>query len=122
MQPGEAIYVGPNEPHAYLSGGRHPMIHFRLSFMKFFTLMFDLKIVVIDCMECMACSDNVVRAGLTPKLKDVPTLIEMLTYNCEPTSAKRFQPCREDECTEVFRPPVPDFAVAKITVQLPHEM
>ncbi|XP_031830410.1 mannose phosphate isomerase [Nomia melanderi] len=89
MQPGEAIYIGPNEPHAYLSG---------------------------DCVECMACSDNVVRAGLTPKLKDVPTLIEMLTYNCEPVSAKKFQPSREDECTEVFRPPVLDFAVAKITI------
>ena len=89
MQPGEAIYIGPNEPHAYLSG---------------------------DCMECMACSDNVVRAGLTPKLKDVPTLIEILSYNCDPVSAKKFQPSREDECTEVFRPPVPDFAVAKITI------
>lgn len=64
----------------------------------------------------MACSDNVVRAGLTPKLKDVPTLVEMLRYICEPISAKRFQPSREDECTEVFRPPVVDFAVAKITV------
>ncbi|XP_034189677.1 mannose phosphate isomerase [Osmia lignaria lignaria] len=89
MQPGEAIYLGPNEPHAYLSG---------------------------DCIECMACSDNVVRSGLTQKLKDVPTLIEMLTYNCEPISAKKFQPSREDECTEVFRPPVSDFAVAKITI------
>nr|XP_033320873.1 mannose-6-phosphate isomerase [Megalopta genalis]XP_033320874.1 mannose-6-phosphate isomerase [Megalopta genalis] len=89
MQPGEAIYLGPNEPHAYLSG---------------------------DCIECMACSDNVVRAGLTSKLKDVPTLIEMLTYNCEPISAKRFQPTREDDCTELFRPPVLDFAVAKITI------
>lgn len=64
----------------------------------------------------MACSDNVVRAGLTPKLKDVPTLIEMLNYICEPIFAKKFQPSREDECTEVFRPPVKDFAVAKITV------
>ncbi|XP_054013667.1 mannose-6-phosphate isomerase [Hylaeus anthracinus] len=89
MQPGEAIYLGPNEPHAYLSG---------------------------DCIECMACSDNVVRAGLTSKLKDVPTLVEMLMYNCEPISAKKFQPSREDECTEVFRPPVIDFAVAKITI------
>ncbi|KZC09457.1 PREDICTED: mannose-6-phosphate isomerase [Dufourea novaeangliae] len=89
MQPGEAIYLGPNEPHAYLFG---------------------------DCIECMACSDNVVRAGLTPKLKDVPTLIEMLTYSCEPVSAKRFQPYREDECTEVFRPPVSEFSVAKITI------
>lgn len=66
----------------------------------------------------MACSDNVVRAGLTPKLKDIQTLIEMLNYKCESGSAKRFQPSREDECTEIFRPPVPDFAVTRITVKL----
>ena len=28
----------------------------------------------------MATSDNVVRAGLTPKLKDIDTLLSMLTY------------------------------------------
>ena len=28
----------------------------------------------------MALSDNVVRSGLTPKLKDVPTLLAMLHY------------------------------------------
>lgn len=27
MQPGEAIYLGPNEPHAYLSGGKFIKIH-----------------------------------------------------------------------------------------------
>lgn len=37
-----------------------------------------------DCMECMARSDNVVRAGLTPKYKDVDTLASMLTYNTSP--------------------------------------
>ncbi len=39
-------------------------------------------LVAGDCVECMACSDNVVRAGLTPKFKDVPTLCDMLTYTC----------------------------------------
>lgn len=53
LQPGEAFFMGPNEPHAYLSG---------------------------DCIECMALSDNVVRAGLTPKFKDVETLCGMLHY------------------------------------------
>ncbi|KAF5193483.1 Mannose-6-phosphate isomerase [Thalictrum thalictroides] len=53
LNPGEALYLGANEPHAYLSG---------------------------ECIECMATSDNVVRAGLTPKLRDVPTLCSMLTY------------------------------------------
>ena len=30
--------------------------------------------------KAMATSDNVVRAGLTPKLKDIDTLLSMLTY------------------------------------------
>ncbi|XVE72073.1 hypothetical protein DITRI_Ditri11bG0009400 [Diplodiscus trichospermus] len=53
LNPGEALYLGANEPHAYLSG---------------------------ECIECMATSDNVVRAGLTPKHRDVQTLCSMLTY------------------------------------------
>ena len=31
-------------------------------------------------MECMINSDNVVRGGLTPKLKDKTTLCEILPY------------------------------------------
>lgn len=53
LNPGEALFLGANEPHAYLSG---------------------------ECVECMATSDNVVRAGLTPKHRDVQTLCSMLTY------------------------------------------
>ncbi|OVA04969.1 Mannose-6-phosphate isomerase [Macleaya cordata] len=53
LNPGEALYLGANEPHAYIYG---------------------------ECVECMATSDNVVRAGLTSKLRDVPTLCSMLTY------------------------------------------
>ncbi len=33
-----------------------------------------------NCVECMAMSDNVVRAGLTPKFKDVDLLLRMLVY------------------------------------------
>jgi mannose-6-phosphate isomerase len=68
----------------------------------------------------MATSDNVVRAGLTPKFKDVEALCSMLTYSCEPSHAKRFQGIREDEYTLTFRPPVPDFSVAKINVSMKH--
>ncbi|CAM4747746.1 unnamed protein product [Rotaria magnacalcarata] len=53
LNPGEAILLKANIPHAYLHG---------------------------QCIECMACSDNVVRAGLTPKFKDTATLIDMLDY------------------------------------------
>ena len=53
LEKGEAFFMGPNEPHAYISG---------------------------DCVETMALSDNVVRAGLTPKFRDVKTLCSMLNY------------------------------------------
>jgi mannose-6-phosphate isomerase len=53
LRSGESFFIGANEPHAYISG---------------------------DCIECMALSDNVVRAGLTPKFKDVETLCGMLNY------------------------------------------
>lgn len=33
-----------------------------------------------EIVECMATSDNVVRAGLTPKLRDVGVLCASLTY------------------------------------------
>lgn len=51
--PGQAILISPNTPHAYLSG---------------------------DILECMAASDFVIRAGLTPKPKDVASLIETVSY------------------------------------------
>ena len=54
LEPGQSVFLGANEPHAYLAG---------------------------DCTEIMACSDNVVRAGLTPKLRDTDTLVSMLTYS-----------------------------------------
>jgi mannose-6-phosphate isomerase len=40
----------------------------------------------------MASSDNVVRAGLTPKFKDVETLVSMLTYNYAPISEQKMSP------------------------------
>lgn len=73
---------------------------------------------ITDCIECMACSDNVVRAGLTPKYKDVPTLCEMLNYRCA-TSSENLFPCHTDSTDEfisVYDPPVDDFAVHSIRV------
>ncbi|XP_068131785.1 mannose-6-phosphate isomerase isoform X1 [Hyperolius riggenbachi] len=91
LQPGEAMYLGANEPHAYLEG---------------------------DCVECMACSDNTVRAGLTPKFIDVDTLCEMLTYISAPAAAKLFTPTAMagDSYALLYNPPVPDFTVIKIEV------
>uniref|UniRef100_A0A8C2K9E6 Mannose-6-phosphate isomerase n=1 Tax=Cyprinus carpio TaxID=7962 RepID=A0A8C2K9E6_CYPCA len=91
LQPGEAMFLGANEPHAYLSG---------------------------DCVECMACSDNTVRAGLTPKYIDVDTLCEMLNYSPAPVSAKLFPCVRDnaDPCVYLYDPPVPDFTVMRVQI------
>lgn len=53
VQKGEAIFIGPGVPHTYING---------------------------NIVECMSASDNVVRAGLTPKYKDLKTLANIISY------------------------------------------
>ncbi|KAM4660391.1 mannose-6-phosphate isomerase isoform 2-T2 [Amazona ochrocephala] len=91
LEPGEAMFLGANEPHAYLHG---------------------------DCVECMACSDNTVRAGLTPKFIDVLTLCEMLNYTPAPSSSKIFPAAQSqlDPNVYLYDPPVPDFAIMRIEI------
>ncbi|KAI6217480.1 Mannose-6-phosphate isomerase [Aphelenchoides fujianensis] len=87
LKEGESTFLGPNEPHAYLLG---------------------------DCVECMACSDNTIRAGLTPKFKDVETLCDSLTYRM--TGPPYFKPKEVAKGVVEYAPPVPEFAVQKIDV------
>lgn len=89
LQPGQAIFLAANLPHAYLTG---------------------------DLIECMACSDNVIRAGLTPKFKDVESLLEMLDYTGKPAAEKFFQSIVIGPYSELFKPPVTDFAVIQVKV------
>lgn len=92
LQPGEAMFLEASLPHAYLSG---------------------------DCMECMACSDNVVRAGLTPKLRDVHTLCDMLDYTGKMATKTKFKGQQRTEngayITD-FIPPIKDFTVTKYEI------
>lgn len=94
LQPGEAVFVAAGEPHAYLHG---------------------------NCIECMACSDNVVRAGLTPKVIDKETLFAMLTYKL---GAPCLVPvhCRALELGFLgeYQVPVKDFVVSEWTIPLDH--
>ncbi|KAJ2797895.1 Mannose-6-phosphate isomerase, partial [Coemansia guatemalensis] len=84
LAPGEAFFMGPNDPHAYIFG---------------------------DCVECMATSDNVVRAGLTPKLRDVPVLVEMLTYDYGTPDAKLLRPTKSNNASLLYDPPIEEFSV-----------
>lgn len=93
LAPGEALCLDANEPHAYIAG---------------------------ECVECMATSDNVVRAGLTPKYRDTQTLCAMLSY-------KQGAPkvlCGVPVCpyTKRYAPPFEEFEVDAIVVPNGHSL
>ena len=64
----------------------------------------------------MACGDNVVRAGLTPKYRDKETLCKMLTYSTKPAAENIFypKPHPTNKHISVYDPPTPEFTVAHI--------
>ena len=74
-----------NTPHAYLSG---------------------------QLIECMATSDNVIRAGLTPKLRDTKVLCESLTYSQEPPDLLHGEAIQE--YTQLYSPPFDEVEVAGV--------
>ncbi|ESZ98190.1 mannose-6-phosphate isomerase, class I [Sclerotinia borealis F-4128] len=98
LEVGEAMFLKADDIHAYLSG---------------------------DIIECMAASDNVVRAGLTPKFKDVDTLTSMLTYSYAPISEQKMEPVDYPYATLnatayssgssaiLYDPPIIEFSVVK---------
>ena len=95
---GEAMFLQADDIHAYLSG---------------------------DIIECMASSDNVVRAGFTPKFKDVDTLSSMLTYSYAPIEEQKMHPTdytfvkmniiafQSESSSMLYDPPIEEFAVVK---------
>lgn len=93
LKAGEAIFLQAKDPHAYISG---------------------------DIMECMAASDNVVRAGFTPKFKDVKNLCSMLTYQYGSVESQIMPPVPfkkssgEGKCIE-YNPPIDEFSVVETT-------
>jgi mannose-6-phosphate isomerase len=98
LEIGEAMFLKADDIHAYLSG---------------------------DIIECMASSDNVVRAGFTPKFKDVDTLTTMLTYSYAPISEQKMDPTdyphvrhnasaySSSSSSLLYNPPIPEFAVVR---------
>ena len=102
LQPGEALFLRADDIHAYLSG---------------------------DVVECMAASDNVVRAGLTPKFKDVDTLVDMLTYSYAPIEEQKMRPADYPYVTlnragyssgsevTLYDPPIDEFSVVRTVLR-----
>lgn len=98
LEVGEAMFLKADDIHAYLSG---------------------------DIIECMASSDNVVRAGFTPKFKDVQTLTSMLTYSYAPISEQKMHPAdypyvtlnapaySSSSSAILYDPPIDEFSVVK---------
>lgn len=98
LSPGEAMFLKADDIHAYISG---------------------------DIIECMASSDNVVRAGFTPKFKDVSTLANMLTYNYAPIEEQKMEPTEypymtmntvaysSNSTSLLYNPPIDEFAVVR---------
>lgn len=73
----------------------------------------------------MATSDNVLRAGLTPKLRDVPNLVSSLTYKAADPSIHLVNPSiapfSGTKRTLLYNPPIPEFSVSSTTVALQEE-
>lgn len=66
----------------------------------------------------MAASDNVVRAGFTPKFKDVKNLVQMLTYSYAPISEQKmtllkFGRAKAKDATMLYDPPIEEFSVLR---------
>ncbi len=85
VQPGEGVFQGAGIPHAYLEG---------------------------QTMELMANSDNVLRAGLTPKHVDIPELMKHTLFKSIEPVIMKGQPLRTGE--RVYPCPVSDFGLARI--------
>lgn len=82
LNPGEAMFLFAETPHAYLQG---------------------------TGLEVMANSDNVLRAGLTPKYIDIPELVANVQFIAKPAGELLTQPTQRGAELD-FPIPVDDFA------------
>lgn len=89
LKPGEAMFLYANTPHAYLNG---------------------------TGLEIMANSDNVLRAGLTPKNINLPELMANLEFLPKEQNALLMRATREG-MSSIFPIPVEDFSFAIHTLK-----
>ncbi|BFZ61617.1 Mannose-6-phosphate isomerase [Saitoella coloradoensis] len=85
LKPGEYIYIGADEPHAYITG---------------------------EIVECMASSDNVVNAGFCPPSDRNPDLLmDILTFEYLPKAAFKLDPKAKYAHSLLYDPPIDEFAI-----------
>lgn len=90
LAPGEAVYLGAGNLHAYLDGVG---------------------------VEIMASSDNVLRGGLTKKHVDVPELMRVLTFDNGPVSPLSARSL--DDTESVYETPAAEFQLSVLRVRTP---
>lgn len=87
---------------------RHHGMHGNFRYAAF-TLLYALE----KSLMIRSHIDNVVRAGLTPKLRDVETLTSMLTYTWGSADSQIMPPVRfrSTQATTLYDPPIDEFSV-----------
>ncbi|XP_014284723.1 uncharacterized protein [Halyomorpha halys] len=91
IERGEWVYIPPGIPHSYIEG---------------------------DCIECSACSDNVIRCGLTPKFKDIDVFLEIVDFKSYQIDRLVMEAVpRTSGTVLVYNPPLYEFGVTKIIIE-----
>lgn len=85
LQRGEGIFQAAGIPHAYLRGQN---------------------------IELMACSDNVIRGGLTPKHVDIEQLLKVI--ECREVIPQVIAPAPNDAVYFTYSTPIDDFALSNL--------
>ena len=88
LKEGEGIFQDAGIPHAYLCGQN---------------------------VELMACSDNVIRGGLTPKYVDIVELLKIV--DCREVTPQIISAAPQHQSEFTYKTPVNDFALAQIRVE-----
>lgn len=88
LKEGEGIFQDAGITHAYLRGQN---------------------------VELMACSDNVIRGGLTPKYVDIVELLKIV--DCREVTPQIISAAPQNQSEFTYKTPVNDFALAQIRVE-----
>ena len=88
LKEGEGIFQDAGIPHAYLRGQN---------------------------VELMACSDNVIRGGLTPKYVDIVELLKIV--DCREVIPQIISAAPQNQSEFTYKTPVKDFALAQIRLE-----